>query len=206
MKFLNCKIDTSRKVFVPRPETEFWVGKAIAQIKKTNRQFVALDVFSGTGCIGIAVLRACPELCRRMDFVDIDPRAIEQVKINLKLNMVPKNKYRVYRSNLFEKIRDKYDFIFANPPYIAEDRIGEVQPEVLLNEPHTALLAGKGGMACIKKFLNQLGGHLNREGTAFLEFDPLQRSEIENILAKKCFKFRFRKDQFGKLRWLNIMK
>lgn len=199
VKFLNCRIDVSKKVFQPRIETEFWVGKVYpALLKKKCR---VLDIFAGTGCIGIAILKNIKNVW--VDFVDISKEAIEQIKINLKPNKIPKNKYRIYKSNLFEKLKGKqYDFIFANPPYVALDRISEVDEEVLEKEPHIALFAGKEGMVYIEKFFEQVKKYLKPKGKIFLEFDPLQKESIKRILQKENFKFIFKKDQFGKYRWL----
>src|SRR3989304_6108832 len=82
MKFINCRIDVLKKVFRPRPETEFWVGKALSNIKnkKSNiKNSAILDIFSGSGCIGIAVLKSSESAC--VDFVDISKAAISQIKI-----------------------------------------------------------------------------------------------------------------------------
>lgn len=204
-KFLNCKIDLGNRVFIPRIETEFWVKKAIKELPE-NGSLAILDIFAGSGCIGIAILKACPELCRRVDFVDIDEKAIEQIKINLKLNKIPKSRYRIYRSNLFEKIKNKYDVIFANPPYVAVERIREVEPSVLEYEPKKAILAGKKGMLYIKKFLEGVRSFLKPKGVIYLELDPLQKEGIENILNKENYKnFKFFKDQFKKYRWVRIL-
>lgn len=207
--FLNCKIDASRKVFRPRVETEFWVKKAIKIVQLNNYptgQLQVLDIFSGTGCIGISLLKACPETVQRVDFVDIWPDAIKQIKINLKLNKIKKNKVRVYKSNLFEKLKGKkYDFIFANPPYVALDRISEVQKEVLEKDPPVALFAGKDGTVLVEKFFQEVKDYLKSEGTIFLEFDPLQKNKIKRILKKKKFKAFFKEDQFKKSRWLKAI-
>lgn len=220
--FLNCKIDVSKKVFIPRIETEFWVKKAIREIKRNKRPLKILDIFAGTGCIGIAVLKAIKNA--EVSFIDIDKEAIEQIKINLKINLprtssprfawrgrgtssvrgrVPKERYRIYQSNLFEKLKNKkFNFIFVNPPYVALDRLNEVQKEVLEKEPHTALFAGKKGTFYIDKFFNEVKKYLKPDGVIFLEFDPFQKEEIEKILKNKGFKFVFKKDQFMKFRWL----
>jgi len=203
IKFINCQIDVSRKVFSPRIETESWTRKAIREIERAKKPLEILDIFAGTGCIGIAVLMACPELCRGVDFVDIDEEAIKQIGINLKINKISKKRYRIYQSNLFDKIRkNKYDIIFANPPYVALDKIYEVRKDVLEKDPRTALFGGKDGMIFIKKFLYESGRHLKPHGKIFMEFDPFQKKEIEKILQNQGFTFVFSKDQFGKYRWL----
>lgn len=200
IKFINCNIDVSRRVFAPRIETEFWVKKALGDINKIKIE--VLDIFAGSGCIGIAILKAVENAT--VCFIDSDKEAIKQIKINLKLNKIPKKRYRVYKSDLFEKLvpRRKYDFILANPPYVATDRIYEVQKGVLEKEPHAALFAGKDGMFYIEGFLSQIKKHLKPAGKIFMEFDPLQKPRIEKILNKKGFKYAFKKDQFAKLRWL----
>ncbi|MDO8503072.1 MAG: methyltransferase, partial [bacterium] len=145
MRFLNCRIDLSKWAFMPRTETEFWVKKAISKIKSdenTSRRIKVLDMFAGSGCIGIAVLKNIKN--SQVDFVDIDKKAIEQIKINLKLNRIASSRYKIYQSDLFKKLKNKkYGYTFANPPYVAEDRIGEVQPSVLEYEPKKALFGGK---------------------------------------------------------------
>jgi release factor glutamine methyltransferase len=200
--FLNCKIDLSEKVFEPRIETEFWVGKAIGQLPNcTIGQLRVLDIFAGSGCIGIAVLKNIKNA--KVDFADISNKTIEQIKVNSKLNKIPKKRYKIYKSNLFKSLKSKrYNIIFANPPYVALDRISEVQKEVLQKEPVAALFAGKDGMFWIKRFLKEVKNHLNKNGVVYMEFDPFQKEKIEQILEKEKIKFKFRKDQFKKFRWL----
>jgi len=223
IKFLNCKIDLSKKVFIPRIETEFWLAKAIKELRTLNfehRTLKILDIFAGSGCIGIVILKVCPELCRRVDFVDIDKRAIEQIKINLKLNKISKNRYQIYKSNLFEKLKGKkYDFIFANPPYVAKERLNEVQNSVKKYEPKIAWYGEKKGLRLISKFLKEAKNYLKKNGIIFLEFDPLQKKSIEDILEKdynppatlpsktralNYNHFKFFKDQFKKFRYAKI--
>ena len=200
-KFLNCKIDISKKVFEPRAETEFWLGKVIKQLAKNKRATAIniLDIFAGSGCIGIAVLKNLKNA--EVDFIDISKAAVEQIKINLKLNKISPEKYRIYNSNLFGKRKDKkYDYIFANPPYVASDRINEVQKEVLEKDPHQALFSGREGMNIIRKFLPEAKKHLKPGGRIFMEFDPQQKEEVEKILKRLNLKYQFKKDQFLKYR------
>jgi len=210
-KFLNCRIDLSKRVFIPRIETEFWIKKTLKEIiiqtSRIRRSPIScvsvLDIFAGSGCIGIAVLKSIKN--SYVDFVDIDEKAIKQIKINLKLNHVPKNRYKIYKSNLFEKIKGKYDVIFANPPYVAKERIAEVEPSVLKYEPKRAILAGKKGLFYIRKFLKEAKKFLKPKSVIYLEFDPQQIGDIKKILEKEGYKnHRFFKDQFNKYRWVKI--
>lgn len=139
-----------------------------------------------------------------MDFADVDKKAIEQIKINLRLNNISPKRYKIYKSNLFQKLKKrKFDFIFANPPYVAKARLKEVQPSVLKYEPWIALFAGKKGLDVIKKFLQEAKKHLNKKGVIFMEFDPKQKEDIKKILIRKGYKkYQLFKDQFKKCRYL----
>jgi len=204
IKFLNCKIDLRKKVFIPRIETEFWVKKAINELKIENCKLKILDIFAGSGCIGIAILKNIKNSF--VDFVDIDKKAIGQIKINLKLNKIPRERYRIYKSDLFEKIKNKnYNYIFANPPYVAKERLKEVQPSVLKYEPKTSFLAGKRGLFYIRKFLKEAKRFMKPGGIIYLEIDPQQKDEIKKIFKKEGYnKFKFSRDQFKKHRFVKI--
>ena len=210
-QFLGCKIDTSKKVLEPRLETEFWTKEAIKEIAHSTRPVGSLrvspglsrpnvlDIFAGSGCIGIAVLKNTNAF---VDFVDISKNAIEQIKVNLLINKIANSRYKIIQSDIFSKLKGKkYDFILANPPYVALDRIKEVDSDVLRKEPKEALLAGKEGMFFIKKLLGQVKNHLNENGILFMEFDPQQKEKIKKILEKNNFKYQFKKDQFNKVRF-----
>ena len=212
IKFLGCKIDVSKKVFLPRPETEHWTKIAIKDIanfelkisrpsKKPNYNIKVLDIFAGTGCIGIAVLKHTENTF--VDFVDIDEESLDQILINLNLNKISPKRYRIIKSNIFANLGgEAYHFILANPPYVALERKNEVDKEVLQKEPHNALFAGKKGLSFIKKFLKEAKDHLKPYGKIYMEFDPRQIGELRKILIKKGYQFEFRKDQFKKWRYL----
>lgn len=208
-EFLGCKIDLSKKPLIPRPETEFWCGQALEALRqaqgKTNKKLFVLDMFSGSGCLGVAVLANV--YCATVDFVDKDAKSIAQIKINLKNNFIDAKRFRVIKSDIFKNInkKEKYDFILANPPYIPTKNKSKIQKSVLKYEPKLALFGGKDGMIYINRFLKDAKNRLNAGGKIFMEFDPPQQNQIDKLLKKYKYKqWSFQKDQFAKTRWVAI--
>lgn len=222
VEFLGCRIDLLKHPLIPRKETEFWVAIALDKIKnkiaalrsrtwqpglpeQKFEKIKCLDIFAGSGCVGIAILANENDvLC---DFAEKDKKALAQIKINLKNNFIKPDRYKVISSDVFKKVKGKYDFIFANPPYIPTVKKNRIQKSVLGYEPKIALFGGKDGMSFIKKFLKDAKKYLNNEGIIFMEIDSSvsQKKEIEKLLKKYKYKnWEFKKDQYGKTRWVEV--
>lgn len=199
--FLGIRIDLAKKPLIPRPETEFWVKQAIKEIKKNKKagqNLEILDIFSGSGCIGLALLAYIKN--SKVVFADNDKKAIEQIKLNTK-NVVG----TIIQSDVFSKIVGKYDYIFANPPYIPTRNKHLVQESVLWYEPNNALFAGEDGLQYITLFLQQAKNFLKKSGSIFMEFDPPQKKQIEILLKKyRYHSWKFKKDQYKKWRYVII--
>ncbi len=201
----SCKIDLSKKPLIPRPETEFWVQQAVKDILKNSSLpgCYVLDMFAGSGCVGLAILKNIKNA--KVDFSDKEVEAIAQIKINLKLNKINKKRYKIIKSDVFLNIKNKYDFIFANPPYIPTKNRNKIQKSVLKYEPKNALFGGGDGLFYINKFVKQAKNYLNTGGKIYMEFDPPQKNKIEKILKKYKYKnWEFYKDQYGKYRWVMV--
>ncbi|HQB18781.1 MAG TPA: HemK/PrmC family methyltransferase [Candidatus Pacearchaeota archaeon] len=190
--FLGIKIDLSKRPLIPRPETEYWVQWFIKQDHKEKMK--CLDLFSGSGCVGVAVLKNIQDsICH---FGEIDDAFLEQIKINC--SDIDSNRYKIIKTDIFSNINEKYDYILANPPYVAKNRISEVGEDVIEYEPHIALFSGEDGMKAINKFIAEVKNYLNDGGYAIMEFDPQQKGEIKEG--------EFYKDQFGEYRFVIIRK
>ena len=207
--FVNCRIDLRFRPLIPRLETEYWTEKIIKEIKSfciknPEDKIKILDLCAGSGCIGIAILKNVKN--SYVVFGELDKTLIQQIRINLKLNKIPRNRYQIVQSNLFAKIRGKFDFVLTNPPYIALERKNKVQKSVLQSESHLALFGGSDGLSLIKKILQKAPQYLNNENSQiWLEFDSFQKPIIDKLLKKLKHKnWQFFKDQFGKWRWVVI--
>ncbi len=204
-QFLGCRVDLSRRPLIPRPETEYWAGEAIAEIAaRYDAPLRILDIFAGSGCIGIAALSRLPNA--QADFAEIDPAFVEQIKINLDLNGIASERYRIFESDIWSGIPagTKYDVIFANPPYIGDH--SRPDASVLGHEPHVALFAGEGGLSLIRRTIECAGEFLSPGGRLYIEHDHDQKAAIEAILKTRTFaSYSFYPDQFGLLRWVSIV-
>lgn len=164
-----------------------------------------MDIFAGSGCIGVAILRHLP--LAHIDFAENNIEYIEQIKQNITLNKIDLGRTHVIQSDVFSNIESTYDFIFANPPYISKQKIEQVQNSVLDNEPHGALFAENDGLYYIKKLIDESFAYLNPGGTMFIEFDSWQKDEIKSLLESTNYTdISFMKDQYDKWRVVTISK
>ncbi len=216
MPFLGCTINLSSRPLIPRTETEFWVGEVISHIKsskdrprltslsKDRPRLKILDIFAGSGCIGLALLKHLPNTT--VDFAEKNSAHIAQIKENITANNVEANRANYFASDMFEDIPQKeYDYIFANPPYISTEDIGAVQESVLAWESPEALFAEDGGLSLIKKLIKNSRTYLTPTGTLFIEFNTPQKDALGSFLAKEnIHNFSFHKDQYGAWRILEL--
>lgn len=211
--FLGRVIDLSFRPFIPRPETEFWTERAIKDLihdKRPRPCIRCLDIFAGSGCIGVAVLKHVPRA--HVDFAEKNERFLEQIRINIDHNNLnyrgPSSmtedgppRCRIIRSNIFSMVRGRYDYIFANPPYVGTGE--RVQKSVREHEPRDSVFAGKDGLRVIRPFLRAAKKHLAPGGVLYMEFGPRQKKYIEQLLRKNHYgEFSFHKDQYDRYRYL----
>lgn len=70
-----------------------------------------LDLGCGIGVVGVILGTFNKNIS--IDMVDINERAIELAKENIKLNNIYNN---IFTSDVYSNISDKYDYIITNPP------------------------------------------------------------------------------------------
>ncbi len=202
--FLNVNIDLFYRPLIPRPETEYWLLEYVfPEIEKFDKEKInVLDIFSGSGCLGLAAAKNFPRA--KVVFADKYSRAILQIKRNIKMNNLQNAK--VVKSDLFKNINETFDVILANPPYVRFSlRKDNVEPSVLFYEPFGALFSKNKGLNIIFKFLHDLPNYMHDKSLAFMEFSPEQRNDIEKFLnAVSLFEFEFLKDQYNKDRVVKI--
>ena len=200
VNFYGNDIIVNKNVLIPRFETEYLVEKTINYIKKLKMNNPKiLDLCTGSGVIGLTLKKELPE--STVTLSDISIKALSVAKKNKnKLNLDVKIK----RSNLLNKINEKYDVIISNPPYVMEL---ECLPKNVQYEPSLALYSGKKGTDHINKILKNIHKNLKEKYLIALEINEKSEKDLTN-LVKKYFslntKYTFEKDLAETTRYLFI--
>ncbi len=200
--FLNTYIDLRERTLIPRPETEFWVSNSIKKLSEsTKKDLHILDIFSGSGCIGVSVLKSLPN--SHVTFSDISKKSIHQIMTNVLLNNIDTSRCRVVRSDIFSKIDGKFDVIYANPPYVP---IGtRTSTSVWFWEPKEAIYAKNEGLQIINAFLQNIKKYTHDGSYVYMEHEENQRTKIEKLVRSLNLPTPyFQKDQYGKDRVLEL--
>ena len=162
---LNFQVDPS--VFIPRPETELLVEKAIELVKTMYpRHCVIADIGTGCGAIAVALAANIPHL--KIFATDISPNALQIAHYNCVRHRVS-DRVTILEGNLVDPLPEPVHIILANLPYIREDELCELSPEISIFEPKTALVGGIDGLRIIEKFIFHAGQKLLPNGSIILE-------------------------------------
>ncbi len=163
--FLGKKTLLCPGVFDPRTiTTKFFIKNM--QIKHKSK---VLDLGTGTGIIAIFAAEKAEEVIA----VDKSKTAINCAKQNAKINNI--NNITFIKSDLFEKIKEKFDTILFQPPYIK----GKAKKEI----DHAFIESNT-----VKRFLHEARKYLNKKGYIIMSYSTL--GELENMLkqAKRYYK------------------
>lgn len=180
VNFYGNIIKVNKNVLIPRPETEELVEKTSDYLKKLfPKEIKILDIGTGSGCIPITLKKLFPQA--EITGVDISKAALEVAKEN---SIINKTTIDFFESDIFSNIKDKYDCIISNPPYLSDNDF--IMDIVKNNEPSIALFAEDNGLYFYKRILKEVNNYLNNKFIIAFEIGENQKDDIINI-AKELF-------------------
>jgi release factor glutamine methyltransferase len=167
--FRGLTLKAREGVFIPRPETEVLVEKALEVLGEGAGGRV-LDL--GTGCGNVALSIAVERPDASVVATDCDPEAVALCAENARALEVG-DRVQVLAGDLFEPVSgiEDFDLIISNPPYVPDGARDGLPVEVRDHEPAAALFAGPDGMDLIRRIAEGAPGHLKRGGWLVLESD-----------------------------------
>ena len=154
----------------PRPETELIIDLVKSLEEKISQPTKILDLGTGTGCIIISLyLELYKKISVLADATDISSESLEIAKKNARRHNID-NKINFFKSNWFSNVKNKFDIIVSNPPYIKKSEINFLPTGVKRFDPLISLcnpLISKGNPLISK------GNPLNSKGSRLISKEIL---------------------------------
>ncbi len=200
-EFYGLDFHLTPSVLIPRPETEQLVERAINWLHLHPHKRKAIDVGTGSGCIGISLVKSIPDL--HMLMTDLSIAALDVARGNVRLHGLT-DSVELKQADLLEAISGPFDLVCANLPYIPTDLL--VTLPIFEQEPRSSLDGGISGTELVARLLEQSRSVLVSGGLILLEIES-SLGKIVETLAHHYFphsKMQILKDLAGQDRCLEI--
>lgn len=183
-EFLGRNFYVSPAVLVPRPETELLVEAVATWIRGQGADrlpLCILDLGTGSGVIAVSLALLFPQA--RVYATDVSPAALEVARKNAHRHGVEK-RISFARGDFFDALPRQNLLLFrvvvSNPPYILQDDLSRLPPEVKY-EPQQALDGGEDGLFAYRRILSGLPAHLDHPGLLALELGQGQDRDVKAL-------------------------
>lgn len=198
--FWNSKFLVNKYVLDPRPESEIIVEKVLEY--KLERAKL-LDLGTGSGCLAISIALERPKF--KVLATDLCDAALSVAKNNARRLLASNVEFQ--KSYWFESLKQSFDVIVSNPPYIPDPELDRLGLGVRRFEPRIALSAGERGLDCLAAIISSLNFYLKPSGIAIIEFGQGQEQYLIRMLRKSNFNnFELLPDLGGTLRIVCVKK
>lgn len=177
--FLDFELAVGPGVFVPRPETEVLVTRAIEELDAAPAGPVG-DVGSGSGAIAIGLARAHP--ARRVHAFEAAPHAWPWLRRNVR-RLAPgvAVHFGDWAASL-TRVEGEFAAIVSNPPYVPAREIPH-DSEVRLFDPEPALYSGADGLDEIRRLAAAAMRRLRPGGLVAVEHTEAQGAAVRGVFA-----------------------
>jgi release factor glutamine methyltransferase len=181
--FWKYEFDVNEDVLIPRPDTELIIEQVLKIYKNKNR-INFLDIGVGSGAILLSILR------EKKGFfgtgIDISKKCLKVCKKNAyKLEVY--ERVKLFKSNIDNFTKYKYDLIISNPPYIKKLDLKKLDKDVKDFEPKLALNGGLDGLSEIRKIIKKSTELIKKNGKLIIEIAFNQKNEVKKILKDNGF-------------------
>ena len=174
-----------QNVLDPRPESELIIEEAIKMIKNKKKKINIIDIGTGSGCLAICLAKEFTN--SKVIATDISNNAIRVAKRNINLHNCEK-KISIQKADI-EEIKDKFDLIVSNPPYLSKLEYTKTGIEIRKYEPKLAFLGGINGLFFYEKFAKSLPKLMKSNAYLILEIGEKQSLDCIKIFKESGLKF-----------------
>ncbi|MDQ3784460.1 MAG: peptide chain release factor N(5)-glutamine methyltransferase [Actinomycetota bacterium] len=178
--FRDLDVAVGPGVFIPRPETEQVVDRALAHLPRGG---IAVDLGTGSGAIALAIAQERPDA--EVWATEVAPGALWWAKKNVAdLN----SDVHLVSGDLFvelpSSLRGDVDVTVSNPPYVRHAE-AEGLPEVVKDhEPEMSLYAGGDGLDVVRRIASGAREWLRQGGWLVLEIGATQGDQAGALVEE----------------------
>ncbi len=133
------------RILIPRNDTEILVEQTIKEIKKSKNSYILIDVWTGSSCIPISILKNTDKIIKTF-VIDISKEALEVSKINIEKynfenDIIQINSDLLNNFSLLDNLKNNFKnvIITANLPYIKNWDFLNMDKSTIEFEPDLAL-------------------------------------------------------------------
>ncbi|WP_138933769.1 peptide chain release factor N(5)-glutamine methyltransferase [Roseovarius arcticus] len=171
--FYKHEFQVTPDVLDPRPETEALVLAALEFPWAS-----VLDLGTGSGAIILSLLAERAKAAGTA--TDLSPAALGVARANAEaLGLAAR--CDMIQSDWFASVAGCFDLIVSNPPYIAEDEMPDLGPELSF-EPRIALTDGADGLTAYRAICTGAGAHLVPGGWLMVEIGLQQGPGVAALM------------------------
>ncbi len=172
-----------KRALVPRPETEQLVELALG-MTKDKPAATLLDTGTGSGVIALTLALELPSAI--LHATDLSPDALALATENTARHALT-GRIVFHQADLLPPGDVRFDLIIANLPYIPEEDIASLSPEVR-HDPSSALDGGADGLDLIRRLIETAPGRLAPGGALLLEIGLGQADAVNALLSARKFR------------------
>lgn len=175
---LNLKV--SADTLDPRGDTETLIEAVLSRIPDRQAPLRVVDFGTGTGAILLSLLSELPNATGLG--VDKSPAALAIARENAEANgMGARTEFLL--SDWGRDLDERFNVIVSNPPYIPDQDIDGLEPEVAAFEPRLALAGGPDGLDCYRALIPHMARLLAPGGIAAVEVGMGQADPVASLFA-----------------------
>jgi len=182
-EFWSRSFCVDSRVLIPRPETEHIIEEMLKLYPDRNASYHFCDIGTGSGCIACTLAAEYPNT--GVIATDISNASLEVAKTNAaRLNV--KDRITFMEGDMFSALNQElgpFDAIVSNPPYVSQQEIECLEPE-LAYEPRGALTDEGDGHYYLSILFDQCQNWLCEGGYLIVETGICGLPEAPSYLQK----------------------
>ena len=184
-EFYGLTFKVNKHTLIPRPETEELVDWVLSNLHDQDSVLDILDIGTGSGCIAISLAKNIPTA--RVSGLDISEKALEVAQENAVKNQVLVS---FCKKDILETtaLKNKYDVMVSNPPYVRQLEKKAMNANVLGFEPGVALFVPNEDPLLFYRKIAQLAMvSLQTRGWLYFEINEYLSKEMDVLLKEIGF-------------------